>query len=131
MSVAELKIQYKESLAEYGETMRQMVNAVKTLDGNRQALQLEKSAKNENLVRDQEHTVEELELKVELKSAELEDVRTRLLTFEEQQETAAEGKAEKLLKDKEAPVLRSILLDLVDSLAESQVSKSHHPLIES
>jgi len=109
---ADLKVQYEERMTEYSEAMRDLVAAVK---------QLEEADDDSSNCQEMEHTVQELELKVELTSASMEKIRKRLDWFEAQ-DNGDDSKATKnLIKDKSAPVLRTVLLGTLDKLVDSEL----------
>jgi Kinesin motor domain len=112
VAYAELKDQYEERVTEYSEAMRALVAAVKDLEES-----------NEGERQELEHTIQQLELKVELSGSALETIRARISRFEADDGTE-DGKATRqLIKDKSAPVLRTILIGTMDKLAEAEVSR--------
>lgn len=112
VTYAELKIQYEERVAEYSDSMRSMVSAVNSLE---QASEIDRQ--------ELEHTIQVLELKVELSASALEMIRSRILRSEAADEGAEDSTATKqLIKDKCAPVLRTILVGTIDKLAKAEVS---------
>lgn len=130
VSVEELKNQYEERVAEYGQAMRSMVNAVKSLEESRRQSESKMSDDDDDgAIREQEQYVEELELKVELVGSELESLRSQLSMVEDAENLKPEATAEKLLKDKNAPVLRTVLLEMIEHAADLHVSSSSFHLL--
>jgi hypothetical protein len=114
-----LKQQYQDSVNEYTETMRSLVDAVKKLE----KISAEDGI-NEESRKEFEHTVEEKELKVELLGSELESLRSQLRVFEgaDNSEVDHMEPVKKLVEDKDAPVLRTLLLNSVQRVAKVEVS---------
>lgn len=111
---ADLKVQYEERMTEYSEAMRDLVAAVK---------ELEDADNDSSNYQELEHAVQELQLKVELTSASMDKIRKRLDWFEAQ-DNGSDGKATKnLIKDKSAPVLRTVLLGTLDKLVDSELHR--------
>ena len=108
-----LKTQYEERVNEYSETMRALSAAVKSLE----------NCESEESMHDLEQTIEETELKVELLSSELETLRSQLQMQDDDEEVDDFASLKHFLSDKEAPVLRSLLLDSVKKVAAVSVSE--------
>jgi outer membrane murein-binding lipoprotein Lpp len=123
-----LKEQYENRMAEYSEAMRQMVVAVKAMgDVKRNG---SSSTHGEAEMDDLENTVEELELKVELIGSDLESLRAQLPHDDEDEDGRDSGQADekettvaRLVKDKPAAIVRTLLLDVVGKCCESMVSQ--------
>ncbi|GKY99523.1 hypothetical protein MPSEU_000906400 [Mayamaea pseudoterrestris] len=116
--ILEADQRYEECVTEYSEAMRNMVEAVKALE---HARELAKNVDNEIDLDESEliQVVEESELKVELLSEELESLRRQL--SETDGNEGKEALAEKLIKDKDAPLLRTVLLDTLEKLIETKI----------
>lgn len=110
-----LKEQYENRMAEYSEAMRQMVVAVKAMGDVKQN---GSTHGEEAEIAELEHTVEELELKVELIGSDLENLRSELPVDDDEEETIVA----RLVKDKPAPIVRTLLIDVVGKYSESMVS---------
>ena len=114
---AELQSQYEERMTEYSETMRALVVAVKQLE----------DGQNEETQQELEHTVEELELKVEIAGGAMEKIQIRLSRLDEalDMDSSDDGNAatKKLIRDKTAPVLRTLLIGTVDRLVEAELQR--------
>jgi len=133
VDAAEVRSRYEERVAGYGEAMRQLVDAVKALEqarvGNGNHDGDDQDGSDSNVVRDLEQTVEDLELKVELVGEELESLRIELATAEnaERREPIGEvddDRVKVLIHDKDAPTLRSLLLETTQRLVQVQVRAS-------
>lgn len=110
---------YEECVIEYSQAMRSMVEAVNALRksrSNAMDTDVEEKAETE---RDLEQTVEEIELKVELLGDELENLRRELA--ESDGAEGLETMTEKVIKDKDAPILRTVLLDTLEKLVDIKV----------
>jgi Kinesin motor domain len=130
----ELQEQYENRMVEYGEAMRQMVVAVKAMGDV-------KKNGDEAEIADLEHTVEELELKVELIGSDLENLRTQLPDDDDDDEnrepgqghdegTEEESTVARLIKDKPAPIVRTLLMDVVRKYCESNVRDFYTTVME-
>jgi Kinesin motor domain len=110
VAYAELKAQYETRVAAYSDLMRAMVTAVKDLD---------ESSEHER--QELEHTIRELDLKVELSEAELDRIRARISLIEADNGDAFNSSMRQLLSDKPAPILRTLLLGTISRLTEIDV----------
>jgi phage shock protein A len=113
VAYASLKDEYEERVAEYSESMRSMVTAVKALgsemsDFEKQELEL---------------TIEQCELKVELASSTLEQLRDKLARLESGGgDSEDRNEATRLMiQNKDAPILRTVLVSLMNKCAEAEV----------
>lgn len=107
---AELKDQYETRVAAYSDLMRSMIAAVKKLEST-----------NEDERQDLEHFIRESELKIELSGTELDKIRERLSNIESDIGDDFPGSLRYLISDKTAPVLRTVLLGVIDKLFEAEV----------
>jgi myosin heavy subunit len=115
-----VKQQYEECVNEYSETMRSLVDTVRKLEdataGDDESV--------DETVRELEQMIEEQELKVELLGTELESLRSQLNIPEDDEEDESDQmeSVKKLVADKDSPVLRTLLLNSVQKVAEVEVS---------
>lgn len=109
---AELNDEYEANVNEYSQAMRSMVSAVKELETQSSAIERQEL----------EHTIHELELKVELTSSNVEKVQARISLFEASNglERIGEG-VTSLIKDRSAPVVKTLLRKIIANLSEDKV----------
>jgi Kinesin motor domain len=107
---AELKEQYETRAVAYSDLMRAMVAAVKKLESATEDDKLELG-----------HAIRELELKIELSGTELDKIRDRLAQIENDNGDDFPASLQLLVKDKTAPVLRTVLLGAIEKLFEAEV----------
>lgn len=119
-----LKKKYQSRVNEYTQTMRLLVEQVNTLEDfrNSEAEQPEDGTKLEV-----EQQIEELELKIELLGRELEQLSSELPTHEDGEKDPLEP-IKKLLGDKEAPILRSLLASYLGELIHAEV-RNRQPML--
>jgi DNA repair exonuclease SbcCD ATPase subunit len=121
VNLAEIKNRYEERVAEYSETMRKMVANVKCLEDARAKAQDDASEDAQDAVRELEQTIEEIELKAELVGSELEDLSAQLSVAEADANDENSDAAAKMIGAKNAPVLRTLLMETIDKLTASEV----------
>jgi hypothetical protein len=117
VNLEELKNRYEERVAEYGETMRKMVANVKSLKDARARADIDTSEDSQDAVRELEQTIEEIELKAELVGSQLENLSSQLSVAE----ADSNDKHGDVIRAKDAPVLRTLLMETIDKLAASEV----------
>jgi Kinesin motor domain len=123
----ELKRQYKDCYSRYSEAMRHLVNTVRITGTSNE----NNPEDPENINQATEEMIEELELKVDLASNELERVKMQLSSFEKPASTEDNDENTfslmSTLKREKAPLLRSLLLDTISSFVDTEVRVcSHH-----
>ena len=115
VALEQTRVQYEDRVAEYSEIMRKIREEVKVLDG---------TTRGTAEAGEQEHVVEDLELKLEIVSGELEmlnaKVGTATMTTDESE---IEIKAKQTIGSLSAPTVRSLLWDFVDKLADSELER--------
>jgi hypothetical protein len=119
----EIQAEYEQKVAEYSLTMRSMVEAVKDLEESRNSRSERLSNDTEEMVQEHEHAVGELELKVELLGSDLENLQTHLDTFEDGDETKSGSEVKNLVANQSAPVLRTLLVEICETLTEAEVGR--------
>jgi predicted nucleic acid-binding Zn-ribbon protein len=123
----QMKLQYEDRVSEYSELMRSMVSEVRSLEDLRK--QLDENKNDEKLsatIEDHEQSIEDLEIKLELVGAELEDLRAKLTGVEDEDEDGPElskyaGSAKTAIGNLDAPIVRTLLWNFVEQLAKSKV----------
>lgn len=120
---AEVQCKYEEAVADYGEKMRRMVESVRNLEKARDNPEACEGVNAKDTVRDLEQTVEEQELKTELVAAEVEKLRTQLCMIDEKNKEEEKNPVVSLIEDKRAPVIRTLMLELIDKYVVSEVSR--------
>lgn len=111
ISSMEMQNQYEARFDAYSELMRKMVTNVKRLE--------------EPDIDDREELIEairELDLKIELAGREVERIRNQLSQAIEDNEDAFNATVRRLISDRPAPILRTIILGLMKKLTEGEVS---------
>jgi len=122
VNTAELQRQYEERVAEYSQTMRSMVETVKKLEEARENKKTGfPNDESQDAIMELEQVIEELELKAELVGSELESLRSQLADEDALGPATVDDSTTKLIRDKPAPVLRTLLMETIDKLAESEV----------
>lgn len=111
----EVKNEYEDRVNEYTETMRSIVDAVGKLDGDPTSGDLEDE-------------IEEKELKVELLASEMERLRDKLGISEQSVEGDPLESTRKLIGDKDAPLMRTLLLNFIKKIAEIKVRTTRNAL---
>ncbi len=114
------KKKYQSRFNEYSQTLRLLVDQVKTLED----LKSTGSGDTEDgLQQEAEQQIEELELKIELLASELEQLSSELPADEDGANDDLEL-VNQLLGDKEAPLLRSMLASYLQELIHAEVRNS-------
>jgi hypothetical protein len=112
--------QYKERVAEYSETMRQVIVNVKSLQDLKDKMNSDDGNENvEDSISELKETVAELELKLELLGTEINEMETLLPT--EGKQLKDEEPLKKLLSKLPKIALRKLLLDSFSKLVEAEV----------
>jgi hypothetical protein len=123
VNLAEMKNRYEERVAEYSETMRKMVANVKALEEARAKAQVDTSEDAQDVVREIEQTIEEIELKAELVGSELDELSAQLSVAEADANDENSDQAAKVIAAKNAPMLRTLLMETIDKLATSELER--------
>ena len=144
------KMRYEQKVAEYSNLMKMLtveLQAIKAVRQDTKSSTEERGDLDEQRIqclRDHEHNINDLELKLDLVGAELEDLRAKLPrgeiegrnnegvdpTCDEELvggETSAlttrsEDSASRMISNLSAPILRTILWEMLDTFTESEVS---------
>ena len=114
---SELKRRYEEGVAEYSELMRRLVTEVKALET------MKKAGAADELTRESEQNVEDLELRVELLGSELEELRSKLPHWDEDETEESKNQPfVDVITGKDAPILRTLLLETIEKYSGAEVS---------
>ena len=116
---AELKHQYEESYARYSDAMRLLLSAVKSLESAKA-----NECPSDDIL-DFEQSIEDLELKVDLASNELESIQKQLSIYEKRHssdENHENSALRSILRETNSPMLRTLLLDSIETYSETEVS---------
>lgn len=115
VTLEQSRLQYEDRVAEYSEIMRKIVEEVRVLDDMK--YDSDESA-------EQEQVVENLELKLEIVSGDLEDLSTKVGSRDGiHLETKIEKKAKETIGTLNAPTVRTLLWEFVDKLADSELKR--------
>jgi kinesin family protein 4/21/27 len=115
VTLEQTRVQYEDRVAEYSEIMRKIREEVKVLD-------IAKQGSDE--ADEQEQVVEDLELKLEIVSGEIEMLNDKVGTASTaNEESEIEMKAKQTIGTLSAPTVRSLLWDIVDKLADSELER--------
>ena len=132
------KMKYEQKVAEYSNLMKMLTVELQAIKVAKQE-QDSSSDLDEQRIQslfDHEHNISDLELKLDLVSAELEDLRTKLprgeIESQDDEEdgicdetsglTKSEDSASRMISNLGAPVLRTILWDMLGGMTQSEVS---------
>jgi hypothetical protein len=109
---------------DYNTLMRDIFNEIKVVD---ELKKLSTSAAQEKL-REREQIIDDLELKLEVVEADLDDIRKRLPVSDYLDEgddsstgNKSESSAAKMIVNLAVPTIRTLLWDLLQSMTESEV----------
>ena len=143
------KMRYERKVAEYSNLMKMLTVELQAIKAARQDTKssTEESGDHDEQriqsLRDHEHNINDLELKLDLVGAELEDLRAKLPRGELEDRniegvdptcdddlvggetsglTRSEDSATRMMSNLSAPVLRTILWDMLDAFTKSEVS---------
>ena len=145
------KLRYEQKVAEYSNLMKMLTVELQAIKAARQDTKLSTEESDDHdeqriqSLRDHEHNINDLELKLDLVGAELEDLRAKLPrgeiddrniegvdpTCDEDLDggeasglTRSENSATRMMSNLNAPVLRTILWDMLDAFTKSEVSST-------
>lgn len=122
---SEMAMKYEERVTEYSEMMRKLVTDIKNLEEAKKCALESNSGDNADLVWEYEQNVEELELRIELLGSELDELRSKLSFVDGHVAGVDETSSTvKILSGKSAPLLRTLLLSVVEKYSETEVSKA-------
>jgi hypothetical protein len=128
VSKSQTKRRYEERVAEYSDTMRDMVAEVNSLNELKNAMQETDDDDKSEEVRVREQNVEDLELKLELVGSELETLKANLPFGDEESESSLsldnDAAVIKVLVSLDAPTLRTVFKEIINKLADSEVSRA-------
>lgn len=116
-----LKKKYQSRFNEYTQTMRLLMDQVKALE-DLSSSEVDEPEKESKLEIEQQ--IEELELKIELLGGELEQLSSEIPAHEEEENDSLEP-IKVMLENKEAPVLRSLLVSYLEELIHAEVRYYH------
>jgi kinesin family member 21 len=119
---ANLAHEYEDRVNLYSNIVRQMVVEMKKLEEAKRQHACDQSEKTTETVTNIEEAVAELELKLELVSSELEQIRPRLPQNPEESRLDADEAVVKMMSAMSAPVLRTLLLETFSKYADVEVS---------
>jgi hypothetical protein len=131
-----LTLEYEGRVGVYSDTMRKVVAEVKLLNEARKHLQKNQDDISRETVRDHEETVADLELKLELISSELEELKSKLPSNGETAKLDGEEAVKKMMSTMSAPVLRTLLIETFSKFANAEVCyttvrfKNHYQLVD-
>lgn len=106
---------------EYNELMRVILNEVKAIDELKQSSETTALEK----IREHEQIIEDLQMKLEVTEADLDDIQARLPLSDNvdggAQGNKNESSAAKMIVNLPVPTIRTLLWDLLDSMTETEV----------
>ena len=115
---ASLKQEYDDQIALYSRIVRQLMVEMKELE---EAKTKPESPESREAIFEKEESIADLELKLELVSSELEDVRSKLPNHDHSLQLDGDEAAKKLMASMSAPQLRALLLETFTKFADSEV----------
>jgi len=124
VSKSQTRRRYEERVAEYSDTMRDMIAEVNLLNEAKEKMQETESEQElAEEVRSREQNVEDLELKLELVGSELETLKSNLPSGDGASSLSLDNDAAlaKVLSTVDAPKLRTVFKEIISKLADSEV----------
>jgi hypothetical protein len=121
VSQESLTLEYEGRVGVYSDTMRKAVAEVKLLNEARKNFQKNQDCMSRETVRDHEETVADLELKLELISSELEELKSKMPSNGETAKLDGEEAVKKMMSTMSAPVLRTLLIETFSKFANAEV----------
>ena len=119
LEVVETREKYESCVTEYSDVMRQMVEEVNKLS------MVKEEGEEEAQIMNAERIIEDLELRLELTGTDMEELRGRLGDqLEEDKDTGYSVQDEGVLRmigDLTAPVARTMMLELMETLTETEM----------
>ena len=106
-----LKSQYESRFEAYSDLLRKMVKAVKRLESPNHD-------DREELI----EAVRELDLKIEIAAADIEKIRNQLSPSVEENDDSFDSSVRKIISEKPAPLLRTIIVGFMKKIADGEVS---------
>ena len=113
-----LKQRYEELVSEYSETMRKVVSEVKKLEEIRKL----PSESEEVAVKEQEETIADLELRLELLDSEIHDISVQMPKDCHSSERDIDDAVNKLLSGMSGSVVKSLLMETFSKFVDVEVS---------
>lgn len=131
VNIIMLKSSYETKVAEYSDLMRGMVEEMKLLKDAKLELTARSDEDDgsdiEQAIQDSKETIEDLELRLEVVENDLERIRTKLPNIDDtdadEEPSSFETDAMKMVANLDAPVVKSILWDLLDTVTKSEASR--------
>ena len=115
VSLQQTRFQYDERVGDYTEIMRKLVKEVKALDN---------SIHGSDEFIEQAHVVEDLELKLEIVSSDLEELNAKVGASDDTVEDSSfEIKAKETIGTLSSPILRTLLLDFIHQVTDSELER--------
>jgi hypothetical protein len=121
VNLESLTLEYEGRVGVYSDTMRKVVAEVKLLNEARKNFQKNQDCISKETVRDHEETVADLELKLELISSELEELKSKMPSNGETAKLDGEEAVKKMMSTMSAPVLRTLLIETFSKFANAEV----------
>jgi len=118
-----LRTKYGELVTEYGETMRKVVLEVKMLGQMRGKARHDGQPIEREKFQEKEETIADLELKVELLDADLQELSSQLPQDNVKADHDMDTAITKLMSAMSAPVLRNMLMETYSKFVESETDR--------
>lgn len=115
-----LQKKYSDLVTTYGETMRKVVLEVKSLEELRRRLGQKDSMASMGKIRDKEEVIADLELKIELLDAELQEISSQLPNDSPTSDQNVSEAVSKLMSAMSAPALRNLLMETFSKFVEAE-----------
>jgi hypothetical protein len=128
VGVAHGKKRYEERMADFGKLMREMKKEVAAYNALYSSVDAgDEAAGNEEVIKEHEQNIEDLELRMELVTSDLEDIRSRLkLDTSPEENDSDEINFEKevnFISKLRAPVVRTVLVEMMREMTNTEVSR--------
>lgn len=121
VTLEQTRVQYEDRVADFTEIMCKLSEEVKVLDNS--------NPDSDELI-EQEQVVEDLELKLEIISGELEELRVKVGSSDDTvEESNFASKAKETIGTLSAPILRSLLLDFIDQHVDIELERQRQSLL--
>lgn len=117
---AQVRIEYEDKMTEYSEIMRKLVGEVRSLDESEEKSQENVSNTNTS---ENEENIEDLELRLELVSSDLERLRKRLSREDMKEASPLEKKTEKTIESLDNKTIHALLWEFVEKLSSVELEK--------
>jgi hypothetical protein len=121
VTLEQTRVQYEDRVADFTEVMGKLAEEVRVLDNFVPG--------SDDLI-EQEQVVEDLELKLEIISGDLEELRAKVGSPDDtDEESNFASKAKETIGTLSAPILRTLLLDFIDEHADMQLECQRQSLL--